>query len=135
MPRLIAVLIAWFAVVDHRKRIYQVVRVAAPLLAALGIITGDAISVWLFLAQAVLGLTAGVLGAANASAAWRWWVYSIGAAASALLVLFGVLDAATVGLALPVLAAVLSVTGTTISLGNLPAAVTDELQWQDGGHE
>lgn len=120
MPRFLAALLAWLAVTDNRRRIYETVRIAAPALAGLGLFAPAEITSVLVIVQAVLGLTAGVLGAANTTAAARAWLYSLTAAVSAFLVFRGVLDAGTVALWLPVLAAVLSVGGTTLSIKHLP---------------
>lgn len=133
MPRFLAVLVAWFADVDNRRKVYETVRVAAPALAALGLFAPAEINLWLVVVQAVLGLTAGVLGATKASVAWRWWLYTVTAAGSAVLVYRGVVDAGTVSLWLPVLAAALSITGTTVAIRNLPPSPPPGPQLEDGG--
>lgn len=132
MLNLIHAVIAWFAIVAHRKHLYQVTIPAIALLVALGVIAPAQVEAWLTLAQALLGLTAGVLAAANASAAWRWWLYSYAAGVSGMLVVLTILPATTASLGLTVVAAALSITGSGVGLAHLPATPPPGPQLQDG---
>lgn len=132
MSRFVAALIAWFAVVDHRKRLYQVIIPTIALLVGVDLIAPEQAPALLTLAQAVLGLTAGVLAAANASAAWRWWLYAVAAAVSGVLVVLTILPSTTASLLLTILAAALSITGGGVSLANLPKTSPPGPQIQAG---
>jgi hypothetical protein len=133
MRNLIPAVIAWLRVIAHRRHLYQVAIPAIALLAAVGVIAPAHVEAWLALAQALLGVTAGVLAAANASAAWRWWLYSVAAGVSGVLVILTILPSTTASLLLTVVSAALSITGGGVSLAHLPKTPPPGPQLQDGG--
>ncbi len=134
MSKIIRAVIAWFADTANRRWLYTCVGPAMLLLVGLGYVAPEHVEVWLNLAQALLGLTASVASAVNASAAWRLWLYSVAAAASLALVVFNVIPSTTASLSLAFLAALLSTTQSSVALGHMPKALPPGTQVEDGGH-
>lgn len=134
MSKIIRAVIAWFADTANRRWLYTCVGPAMLLLVGLGYVAPEHVEVWLNLAQAILGLTASVASAVNASAAWRLWLYGVAAAASLALVVFNVIPSTTASLGLAFLAALLSTTQSSVALGHMPKPLPAGPQIEDGGH-
>ena len=108
-------MLGWFTE-EHRRGLYVVVVALMPLLAAYNIVQSEHVALWTTLAQAILGLTAGVIATANAQARWRAWLYAVAVGVNGLLLAFGVLSPDQAPLVLAVAAAVLSIGGGGLSL-------------------